>query len=832
MVVIEEIDKNNKVVKTLLERATKKNAKGQNKKEFTIGGLKVNLDQMREGKRGMKLDKVYPVFDVDKKRIKLLGSHKTKKNAPLFNKVYDAIASKPGRERKAAYIKLMSQATSLSEDAVKFMYDFANKFDFDKGNNYNEGINLYKGLYEPLRAFKGSTPVGKLFDEGKLLEEKEVMETETFYTIKDDPEEPIEKRARTYDQTGEKHKGKKILKQIKGKSLNTRIIKSGEYGVFWREQIWPIFKEDILVSGSNSWSLVRDKRSQEEKDLFKRMNKMDADGAQEEYYRFMMEEKKIPKEVIDAALEAASEIPQETMNKIKRELQKNDRQEGFSLKYDEGINLSVLEINKPGFMARTAAYITGNSEVERKDPLAKKIAQRDLRERDKAYMKRKNNKKKEGDLTIQDQNPVTGEIIPPPPSAPAPAPAPLPRELTNDAQAGTGEAPPAKTDKQCLIEDMEAQAPSRPTGTISAEEQLLMNQENEQRDAIFDIQPPAPPSTTTQATLQPTQEELQQRQKDLATDVQMDTGTILDEDNIPEIGIQQTGISAIAVKLGYDFTYYKDIVEKQSPPSKDEATRKKELEICIKEYGAFIPIIEDSSYKSVLEVYTLKYIYNENLRFDRKWKMSLINSVRNISQQNMMSQATGTGTGLAVSLETMGISAEEAIKRLSSSQASQQPQQQGSNSNFRMSQTTGRMPFASTGRTGERGQPIYDMKKAAKPGGETTTVPPLSRQVKGDVEKEADKKPPVIPNEYKDFIMRYDRKKQQWVKVGRRPKPTKKQYKARNIKLKIEKPMRFNSNHLYTNLGKYDPPEAGNNPVFRTRNSTKTSNRFAPNYGV
>ena len=42
--------------------------------------------------------------------------------------------------------------------------------------------------------------------------------------------------------------------------------------------------------------------------------------------------------------------------------------------------------------------------------------------------------------------------------------------------------------------------------------------------------------------------------------------------------------------------------------------------------------------------------------------------------------------------------------------------------------------------------------------------------------------------------------------------------------------MRFNSNHLYTNLTKYDPPDAGDAPVFRTRNSNKISNRFTPNY--
>ena len=302
-----------------------------------------------------------------------------------------------------------------------------------------------------------------------------------------------------------------------------------------------------------------------------------------------------------------------------------------------------------------------------------------------------------------------------------------------------------------LLEDNTAAAPSRPTGSISPDEQLLMDQEDQQRDAIFDIAPPQPPIPVPPATLDPTQQELYQRRQEMGQDVTVDATTTMKKDNLPEIGIQQDGISAIAVKLGYDFTYYKSLVEKQQPPSKDPTERKKQLEICIKEFGSFIPIIPDDTYESVLEIYTLKYIYNEHLRFERKWKMALINNT-----SPMPGAAAATGTGLAVSLETMGMNAEEAIRRLSAKPAAQAAPQAASTSQFKMSQTTGRMPFAATGRTGERGQPIYDIPKA-KPGSETT-VPPLSRQVKGNVEKTADKKPPVIPDEYKDFIMKWDTK--------------------------------------------------------------------------
>ena len=128
---------------------------------------------------------------------------------------------------------------------------------------------------------------------------------------------------------------------------------------------------------------------------------------------------------------------------------------------------------------------------------------------------------------------------------------------------------------------------------------------------------------------------------------------IVDEDNeelkkdsiadISKYG-HQVAIQLVAKSRGKDFTYYKKLLRKRNVVSQDKYLRKKYTDICLLEYSTLINVSQlfsDYDYEECLEIETLKYIFQQNVRFDNHAKRSLIHLNNKMNSNTMNSNIQG-----------------------------------------------------------------------------------------------------------------------------------------------------------------------------------------------
>ena len=138
------------------------------------------------------------------------------------------------------------------------------------------------------------------------------------------------------------------VKEVKGKVLRTTLLENGEFGYVLKNKLFPMFKVDILASGSNSWSFVEDDMLPQEKQLFKTMSELDDVEAMRLYKKFYNEAYNIPLEVINEAFKLANN---EKTEKLIKDIGKNygSPDEWNRFTNLEGFNLSNFDADQGNF---------------------------------------------------------------------------------------------------------------------------------------------------------------------------------------------------------------------------------------------------------------------------------------------------------------------------------------------------------------------------------------------------------------------------------------------------------------------------------------------------
>ena len=263
-----------------------------------LSGKKVNLMGIAKGKV-YKLNNInYPIFS----KTGLLSAAKNSKDRKLYEA---ALAQDPSKE---SYIKIATSIDkSLTPEVAELLYDFAN----NKSNQI-------------------------------------IPDTVDIKPGKTKTKAPINNKQTKDEKSADKSKDDNDIIFIDGKNLYTHLLKKGEAGVYWNGLIYPVFKDTKTNTFKNSWSMVREQRTEEELALFKRMSQMSPEAAESEYFKFM-ENRGIPTNVIAKALQVTQEMNSKLKNIIDNNIEKNINNED---QFDTGFNLADLKLNEKGGVDR------------------------------------------------------------------------------------------------------------------------------------------------------------------------------------------------------------------------------------------------------------------------------------------------------------------------------------------------------------------------------------------------------------------------------------------------------------------------------------------------
>ncbi len=547
----------------------KGNKSKTNRPRITLDGKKVDLMSIAKGKVYDLNGKKYPLFS---SRGLLSKSRKSKE----FIRYEQSLKENPSREN---YIRISTEIDKkLTAETAGLLYDFAN-------DKEKEGLFTSEVLKD-----RKSTDV---------------------YKTTDNPKAPLELRARTFNP--DKYKGVEGIEIIAGKGLFGKRIEEGEFGVVLKERLYPVFKNDVLVVGSNSWSMVSNKRTLDEKELFKAMVSLKTQGERDKLYKkYMSKIKNIPNDVIERALQLANN--KNNLQRIKDINQQIRRMNNGKKIIDEGYNINHFKGSIEQYKISPAKAIKEFSkaikkvlnledkEITRETNLGKQVAQADFDSRNKIINTKEQilellkEDETEG-ITVTDENIdegerqrvktkrfLRGEPPPPPPPEPAPTPAPEP--------APSPEPTPAPEP-----------TPTPAPASEPLPEEIAKGEEERDIYKAGDFQ-----------------EEQQAREG-------------LEADFIPDVSKygHTLAVQNIFTRYNKDFTYFKNLIANNPDlkPSDNLKKRKSQVDRIIAEYSSLFPIEKvnsNYSFDECLEIITLEYCYIKNIRFENSWKRALINN--------------------------------------------------------------------------------------------------------------------------------------------------------------------------------------------------------------
>ena len=134
------------------------------------------------------------------------------------------------------------------------------------------------------------------------------------------------------------------------------------------------------------------------------------------------------------------------------------------------------------------------------------------------------------------------------------------------------------------------------------------------------------------------------RLMEMQRDEEIESKEELMKDAIPDISKYGhiIAVQNIFKRNNKDFTYFKKMVNGNASlkPSEDKMKRKAVTNIIIAEYSSLFPIDgikSDYDYEECLEIATFKFVYVENVRFERKWKKGIDTLAKNATQQDQAS---------------------------------------------------------------------------------------------------------------------------------------------------------------------------------------------------
>ena len=187
------------------------------KNRLTIDGKKVDIMGIAKGKLFEMNGKFYPIYNST-------GTLSKARKSKDFKKYEKALKENPSREQ---YIKIATEVDkTLTEEVAGALYDFA--------NNKEMKLNA-KDQPKPQTNENNKKPIQKAEEENLVSKDRAT---------------------------------KPGIENIANRNLYVDRIRNAEFGIYWNGQIYPVFKDVKTNIHKNTWSLVRSKRTQEEKELF------------------------------------------------------------------------------------------------------------------------------------------------------------------------------------------------------------------------------------------------------------------------------------------------------------------------------------------------------------------------------------------------------------------------------------------------------------------------------------------------------------------------------------------------------------------------------------
>ncbi len=628
--------------------------------------------------------------------------------------------------RDIEYVKIMEEYRFTNAPQIQRLLYFFNDYDgYDKtalkkrvkasGHNWNENL--------PINAFKPFRPVVKKeeivnikpvmpkppppktkeqikqnFEEDVIGNVNRKMEREErVYGKKKEPsktfpdgevyykqDKPYADRAKNYDPEkytstleGKQflHKGKKM---IKGRILREYAFQRGRIGWSLKGVLYPLFHHRDRFKKTNSWSFKEEDVSVNDETMLKDVMKArDTKSGFAMYFKYQVNKQKIPPQVVlEAFIHANNENSQKVQEKLRTDLKITPNDNVFfnvnphtdtgkrvydtikDTRGDDGgldrkLNIAKITIDRPlvdinflptpkdttpkGWDWWKKSMRGGRPKMELLNEQLQ-TAVKDIRQHAHRELYKPVGQKQDidnFDLSVEQPliiNPAV-EGFTPLGTAPPPVPEQLADRLKQFGNLGSssGEVPPV------------------PPVPPNNEENILQdnNVNNIQMDIIEGMTKKLP----------------QDRGYTKSTEEK-------GEDNIPEItdnGQQiQDAISLIAIKNGYDFTYYRTMIDNSSELKPKEPI-KQYIDICLKEYGALFNIrsVPVYSYNVALDLETLKFINNLALQRDIEFKRAMIDLpsvIRELLDVEGENMTEGGEMGIVLNADDLNINMED-LKR-------------------------------------------------------------------------------------------------------------------------------------------------------------------------
>lgn len=568
---------------------------------------------------------------------------------------YKELLENPSKEK---YAEISAEISGIDKDFFIDLYDFANQKSFKKtwANDYTGKISsdgrgtTGRGRPKAEGGAKAKKEEPKKEEPKKRTKEQEAVNAMKDEMAKKEREEPIETRPREYDQENVKYKrfdekGDLVMqegvKEVKGKVLRTTLLENGEFGYVLKNKLFPMFKVDILASGSNSWSFVEDDMLPQEKELFKTMSELDDVEAMRLYKKFYNEAYNIPLEVINEAFKLANN---EKTEKLIKDIGKNygSPDEWNRFTNLEGFNLSNFDADQGNFET-FMGYLRGFEIGNRADMKRYKF-RAEQTEKSKRLRKEEFEAMSMSDEEIKKLFEGFEKD----------------RKFRRRTEGGESKGDDAGIDaeeQEDFIDELEEEI----------KQQQAPPQTQPQPQTATASPPPDPPANNIQMSIseQVKGEALRLEEREKIAEQEENMKEELEKDNIADISKygHQLAVQNIFKKNNKDFTYFKNLVStnKSLNPSQDKTKRKITTDIIIAEYSSLFPIDNlksDYDYEECLEIATFKFGFIENVRFERKWKKAIGNM--NIGTPG---NTDGLSAGAIVNLENMGLNVNQLLNQ-------------------------------------------------------------------------------------------------------------------------------------------------------------------------
>ena len=597
---------------------------------------------------------IYPLFKKGSTTYKLVGSR--------IGKEYNEFLNNPSKEK---YIEIVGKLVGMPKEVASAIFDYANSEKFQQPQTQNG--NLYVKTISREGGAGSGQPKPK---KKKMTQEEKVADNEEkdAEAVKE-RETPIETRPREFDQEDVKYKrfddkGNPVRQEgkemIKGKVLRTDLLKKGEFGYVLKNKVFPMFKVDILASGSNSWSFVEDDMLPQEKRLFKTMSELNDTDALKLYRKFYQEIYNIPLEVINQSYKYANNPETKALIKgIGKNYGTNASWNKFT--NEEGFNLSNYDSDQ-GVLETFMGVIRG-FEVGNRADVSKYKFKAEQTEKSKTLRKEEFQNMS---MSEEEQNTLFAGFE-------------KDKKFKRRTQGGESKGDDGVIDDE---EDRDFIGGMDDEIRQKREEELRQQNAPEPAPPVAPSQP-APSQPPPNAEKQNVKFKIEEKQYgenlraneiDVLTKQDESKKEEMQKDNIPDISKygHQMAVQNIFKKHDKDFTFFKNLIKqnKSLKPSEDKQKRKNVVDVIIAEYSSLFPIEgvkSDYEYEECCEIVAFKYCYVENIRFDKRWKKAIGNIQKGTNEDiSQMSR------GMIVNMDTMGISVGDFINRQQNPQTNPQ----------------------------------------------------------------------------------------------------------------------------------------------------------------